>query len=471
MAVLDNDSLQLTIRSERILAGTDWVDGTIVVADGRIAAISTAAAAPQAARHIDARGLSIIPGLIDTHVHLRDPGFTDKEDFSAGTRAAAAGGVTTVLDMPNVKPPTTDAEKVRAHLANAAPKSYVDFGHNAAATVPDNIAAMSDAGATAFKVFMMRDVGRDYPHMPGVAIDDHATLFRICEEVAKTGKPLLMHCHDQSLYEMLVERAISQWGRDHKSYARAGRQFNGINLDSGIALMLLLQRETGVRMEILHVATIGGIEMIRAAQRAGRAVSAEVNPHGLFVNNSWQAIEERGPMVLGTWIPDDHAQALWGFVLDPSTNVIIGTDHSPHTLKEKELGWEDMYAAPGGSPIIQHYLSLFLTAVNEGRISLERVVEMTSTAPARFVNLYPRKGVIAVGSDADFVAVDLGREQTVTAQNSLYKCGWTPLEGRTVKGLPVLTVLRGEVIYEDGEVVGKPGYGRPVTASLEPAKA
>jgi dihydroorotase-like cyclic amidohydrolase len=124
-----------------------------------------------------------------------------------------------------------------------------------------------------------------------------------------------------------------------------------------------------------------------------------------------------------------------------------------------------MYAAPGGSPIIQHYLSLFLTAVNEGRIPLERVVEITSTAPARLVDLYPRKGVIAVGSDADLVAVDLEREMVVTAENSLYKCGWTPLEGRTVKGVPAVTILRGKVIYENDTVVGEQGYGQPVTAT------
>jgi dihydroorotase (multifunctional complex type) len=441
------------------------VAGTIVVADGKITEISNGHRA-RGTRHVDATGLTLIPGLVDTHVHLRDPGFTDKEDFTTGTRAAAAGGVTTVLDMPNVKPPTTDADKVRAHIANALPKSVVDFGHNAAATVPENIAGMAEAGATAFKVFMMRDVGRDYPHMPGVAIDDHAILFRICEEVAKTGKPLFVHCHDQSIYELLVERAIAQWGKDYKSYARAGRQYEGLNLDSGISLMLLLQRETRVRLHILHLATIGGIEMIRAAQKAGRAVTAEVNPHGLFVNNTWEAIETRGPMVLGTWIPDHHAKALWETVTDDDADIVIGTDHSPHTLAEKQLGWTDMYAAPGGSPIIQHYLSLFLSAVHEGRISLERVVEITSTSAAKLVDLYPRKGALSVGSDADIVAIDLDHQYTVTAENSLYKCGWTPLEGRTLTGVPVLTVLRGRIIYEDDTVVGEPGYGRPVSVSL-----
>ena len=248
---------------------------------------------------MDAVDRVVIPGLVDTHVHLRDPGFTDKEDFTSGTRAAAAGGVTTILDMPNVLPPTSSAERVRAHLENAQLKSIVDFGHNAAATVPENIASMAEAGAAAFKVFMMTDVGRDYPHMPGLAVDDHATLFRICEEVAKTGRPLFVHCHDQSLYQLFVERAWAQWGRDFRSYARAWREGEGIVVDSGVAFMLLLQRETGVRLHVLHLSTIGGVEMIRAAKAAGRQVTAEVNPHALFLANTWENIERWGPLGLG----------------------------------------------------------------------------------------------------------------------------------------------------------------------------
>jgi len=210
----------LAIRSRRIWTPDGWRDGVVVVSGERIDAVRGPEDEPPATRRIDATDHIVIPGLIDTHVHLRDPGFTDKEDFTTGTRAAAAGGVTTVLDMPNVRPPTTDAGRLTAHLANARAKSIVDFGHNAAATVPENIGDLAAAGATAFKVFMMSDVGRDYPHMPGIAVDDHGTLFRICEEVARTGLPLFVHPWDQALYELFVERAWRRWGRDFRSYAR-----------------------------------------------------------------------------------------------------------------------------------------------------------------------------------------------------------------------------------------------------------
>jgi dihydroorotase len=427
----------LTIRSRRILTPQGWRDGVVVVRGEQIAEIVEPDAAPAATRHVDAADKSVIPGLIDTHVHLRDPGFTDKEDFTYGTRAAAAGGVTTIMDMPNVNPPTRDAATLTAHYANAAAKSLVDYGHNASAVSPENIAELADAGATAFKIFMMTDVGRDYPHMPGIGVDDHATLLQICEEVAKTGLPLFVHPHDQSIYELYISRAVEKWGRDYRSYAKAGRQGEGIVVDSGVALMICRAKE------------------------AGQEVTAEVNPQALFVANSWPNIESLGPFGLGVWIPEEHGEALWEETVNGVVDV-VGTDHSPHTRDEKELGWTDMYATPGGSPNIEHYLSLFLTAVNAGRISLERVVEICSTNPARLMSLYPTKGAIAAGSDADLVVLDLERESVIRAADSHYKCGWTNLEGRTVRGVPVMTVLRGTVIAEEGDVKVGPGFGRRV---------
>ncbi len=454
--------VDLTIRSRRIHTPDGWRDGVVVVSGETIQGIVPAGQEPPARRHVVATDRLVIPGLIDTHVHLRDPGFTDKEDFTTGTRAAAAGGVTTVLDMPNVSPVTSDAATLTAHLANAKAKSIVDFGHNASASIPENIADLSRAGATAFKIFMMTDIGRDYPHMPGIAVDDHATLFRVCEEIAKTGKVLFVHPWDQSLYQLLVERAIAKWGRDQRSYARAVRQAEGIVLDSGVQTMILIQRETGVRLHLLHVMTKGTIEMIREAKARGQAVTAEMNPHSLFVSNTWENIEKWGPYVLGMWVPDDHADALWKATSNGLIDV-VATDHSPHTREEKEIGWTDMYASPGGSPMIQHYLSLLLGAVADGRLSLDRLVELCCTGPARLANIYPRKGVIAPGSDADLVVVDLEREQVVRASETYYKCGWTALDGQTLKGLPVMTVLRGQVIAEDGVVLAGPGNGRPVT--------
>jgi dihydroorotase-like cyclic amidohydrolase len=159
------------------------------------------------------------------------------------------------------------------------------------------------------------------------------------------------------------------------------------------------------------------------------------------------------------WVPDKDGVAMWEGLLDGTVDT-IGTDHAPHTREEKEIGWTDMYASPGGMPIVEHFLSLFLTEVNAGRLTLERLVEVCASNPARLAGFYPRKGAIAVGADADLVVLDMERRHTITAANSHYKCGWTPLEGREVHGLPVLTMLRGCVIAQDGEVLVEPGYGR-----------
>jgi dihydroorotase-like cyclic amidohydrolase len=240
---------------------------------------------------------------------------------------------------------------------------------------------------------------------------------------------------------------------------------NGIVLDAGIATMLQLQRATGVRLHLLHLMSIGGLELVGRAKADGRAVTAEVNPHALFVANSWDNLERWGPFALHMWVPDDHAAALWHETASADGVIdLVGTDHAPHTRAEKERGWTDMYAAPGGSPSIQHYLSLLLTEVAAGRVTLERVAQLCSVSPARLVNLYPRTGAIAPGSDADLVLVDLDQRATISAATSHSKCGWTNLEGREVTGVPVATILRGQVIAEAGEVLVEPGFGRPVTA-------
>ena len=180
----------LVVRSRRIYAERGWLDGAVVVRGERIAALAPADAVPPARQTLDVGGNPVLPGLVDTHSHFRDPGYTHKEDWETGTRAAAAGGVTTVLDMPNVEPPPNTVERFEAHRANAAAKALVDFGHNVAGTIPEEIAGLAAAGATTFKVFMLADIGRDYPHMPGIAVEDHAALYRICEAVAATASQM-----------------------------------------------------------------------------------------------------------------------------------------------------------------------------------------------------------------------------------------------------------------------------------------
>lgn len=441
--------------------------GAIGVRDGRVAALldPTQAGEVEASRVLDVGDKPVIPGLVDTHAHFRDPGYTYKEDIHSGTIAAAAGGVTTVFDMPNVDPPTTTGERLKAHLENAAAKTIIDMGHNASGVVPENIAELVEGGATAFKVWQMMDIGRDYPHPPGTSLQNDGVLFKVFEAIAKTDRPLFVHPHDHDLYELFVERARESMGTDFRSYAKALRMGDSIALNSAIAKLLEMQRVTGARLHILHVSSRHGIEMIRRAKAEGRAVTAEANPFAMFLTNDWDKVEEHGPYCLGFYVPEEDNPAMWEAILDGTIDV-VGSDHGPHTKEEKEVGWEDMYTAPGGQPMIEHYLQLMLTKVNEGVMTLDRVVELCSSAPAKLVGYYPQKGVIQVGSDADLVVLDMDHEEVLKGENTHYKVKWASTEGEHTKGKAVMTILRGTVIMENGDVTAEAGSGR----ILKPAR-
>lgn len=449
----------LIVKSSTIITPAGRISGQIAVRDEKIVGILGPDEQAPAKKTIDAGGNPVIPGLIDTHCHFRDPGYTHKEDYYHGTIAAAAGGVTTVFDMPNVDPPTTTADRLKAHLDNAQSKAVVDFGHNASGVVPENIKELAEAGATAFKVWMMKDIGRDYPHPPGTSLTNRGVLYRVFEEVADTGLPLYIHPHDHDLYELFVERSQQKWGMDFRSYARALRGGNGVVLNTAIATILEFQRSVGTKLHVLHLSTHNGVKMVAQAKAEGRDVTAEANPFALFVTNDWANIEKKGPYALGFWVPEEDNPSMWDAVVNGTIDV-IGSDHGPHTKEEKEVGWTDMYTAPGGSPMIEQYLRLLLTEVHKGRLTLERVVELCAHAPARLTGYYGRKGAILPGADADLVVLDMDHEEVLHASHSHYMCGWMPSEDFNTKGRPQTTILRGRVIMQDGNVTAEKGSGK-----------
>lgn len=455
------EKVDLIVRGGDVWTPGGFVQADIAVNQGKVVALGRPPAFPESDKVIDASGNVVIPGLVDTHTHHRDPGFTHKEDLTTATQAAAAGGVTLSVGMPNVNPPTTTVERFREVIELSKKKALVDFNHNPSGTVPGEIPRLAQAGCLAFKIFMVKDTGRDYPHMPGIGLHNHGALFRCFEEVAKTGLPLMVHPHDQDLMDEIEQRYWQRGDRSPQAYAKAYRDFEGIIWDTAIATLVRLQKATGTKLHILHMTTPGGLEMARRAKEEGRPVSVEVNPWALFLG-SWENVEKLGPYCLGFWVPEAHVEALWRGIEDGTVDV-IGTDHAPHTKEEKDIGWKDMWKSPGGEPQIQDYLKLFLTAVNEGKLSLDKLVRITSYNPARIFGVYPRKGVLQPGSDADIVIVDMKREETITNETTYTKVGWTPYHGRKVKGAPVYTLVRGKVVMQDGKVVGKPGDGEFIT--------
>lgn len=459
----------LSITGGTLVTAAGQSRADLAIRDGRVAAVSPPGAPLDAARSIDATGKHLLPGVIDVHSHHREPGFTHKEDIVTATAACAAGGVTTTFAMPNVQPPPNTAARLEAMLKLYAERAIVDYNVNAAGTVLDEIPQLATMGIAAFKVFMVVDTGRDYPHMPGIGVHDHGELLRIFERVGSTGLPLMVHPHDQALMTAIEEEFWERGERDFRAYAKAYSAHDGIIWDTAAALLLRIQRATGTQLHMLHTQTRGVVEQMRAAKAAGQRVSAEINPWAVFLGNDWANIERLGSYALSYYVPEENTEPLWEAMND-GTIDLVSTDHAPHTRDEKEPGWTDGWKAHTGTPSAQFYLSMLLDASVSGRIGLERVVDMTSTTPARLFGLGD-KGRLEIGADADIAVVDLSAEMEISDDIVLSKCGWTPYAGRRVRGVVTTTISRGEVVYVDGRVVGSPGRGGHARPSTRPAPA
>jgi dihydroorotase len=452
-------SLDTVITGGTVVDEHKTVALSVGIKDGRIAGLYAPGTEPAAAETIDASGLTVLPGLVDVHTHHREPGFTYKEDIDSVTRAAAAGGVTTSLAMPNVSPPPTTAKILDEMLDRYVDTAFIDYHVNPSPTVPGELQAMAATGISAFKVFMVTDTGRDYPHMPGIGVHDSGQLFAIMQQCAALGVPLMVHPHDQSLMDHIEQEMWDRGERDARAYARAYGAYSGVAWDTAIALLLRLQEASGVHLHLLHVQTARSVEMIADAKARGQHVTAEINPWALFLGHDWSNIERLGSYALSYWVAEEHHEALWEGLRTGVIDV-VSTDHAPHTREDKEPGWTDGWKAHTGTPSIQFYLSLMLDAAASGKISLNRVVGAAATTPARAFNI-AGKGSLDIGADADIVLVDLDREHTITDDEVLSKCGWTPYNGVTVKGVPVRTLLRGNTVYEEkAGIVGAP-LGKP----------
>jgi dihydroorotase len=447
------------IRGARAVLEDGVRDADIAIEGGRIAAVTAPGAGPNAKREIKADGLVALPGLIDMHSHHREPGFTHKEDLAHMGRQCAAGGVTTSVAMPNVSPPPTTETDLDGMIEIYKQRAPFDWNVNASAVQLEEIPKMARRGILAFKLFMVVDTGRSYPHMPGIGLHKHGELYERMKAVKATGLPLMVHPHDQALMDSIEHEYWERGERDFRAYAKAYAHDDGVIWDTAVGVLLRLQEATGVRLHLLHTQTKRVVEMLRAAKSAGRPVSAEVNPWCFWLGNDWAAIERLGSYALSYYVAPHHSDAVYAAFKDGTVDI-MATDHAPHLREEKEPGWTDGWKAHTGTPSEQYYLSLLLTDVAAGKLSYERVADATATRPAKLFGLYPRKGAIRAGADADVVLVDPAKRKTITDDDVLSKCGWTPYAGREVRGVPVYTFLRGDAILDDGKINTRQGAGK-----------
>jgi dihydroorotase len=412
---------------------------------------------------VDAGGKVVLPGMVDPHVHTREPGFTHKEDITTSTQAAAAGGVTTIFGMPNLNPPTSNAERLDEVLELYREKSVVDYNHNPAATDPSQVDAMAARGIRAFKVFMVVDTNRTYPHPSGTGMHDHGDLLRMMDRVAPTGLPFMIHPHDQALMDYIEGEILARGDNTPQGYAEAYAAREGVIWDTAVDTLIRLGEAADCHVHLMHMQTRRSIDAVRRAKARGLKVTCEVNHWTLFLGRT-EDIERLGPYALSYWLSDDARAAVWEGLLDGTIDM-LSSDHGPHTREEKEVGWTKMWTAHTGTPGVQYQLPLLLERAVEGELSLERAVELTATRPAEVFGLSGDRGTIAPGLRADLTIVDLDDPWTITNDADLSRCGWTPYDGRQVAARVERTFLRGQEIYANGTVTGLPGGGRMAVAA------
>lgn len=460
--------VDLLIKNGKVFTNSDFVEANIGVENGKIKYItSTDDNLLSSNKVINAEGLYVIPGLIDTHVHMREPGFTHKEDITTATQAAAAGGVSLAVDMPNVKPSINSLERTKEHKILAASKAVIDFNHWIGPPADlKEIKGILEEGVLGFKIFMMNDTKRSYPHMPELGILSYGHLYDIFQAVKEEGGICAVHPHSQDMFEWIEQHHFWAKGLTKPvDYAKALRYGDSIVYDCAFANLFILARSSKVKLHILHMNTYLGTKLAKYFYDDGVDFSCEMNAPHFFI--TMEDVKKRGPYVLGSWTPPKDQQAMWDVISAEKLPfpTLIGTDHAPHHIKEKEIGWEDMWKAHGGAPYIQDYLSLFLNAVNQGRVTLKRIIEITSEYPAKRFGFYPQKGIIQIGSDADFAIIDMNKERVISKDQGYSKCGYNPFEGWKVKGIPVHTIVRGTVVMENEKVIGKPGFGKFIPVS------
>jgi dihydroorotase len=444
------------ISGGEVMVGGQLVRADLLVDDGRIEAIIGPGEAANAAEVIDATDRLVLPGIIDLHAHTREPGYTHKEDFLTASMAGAAGGVTTMVDMPNVEPPTDTVGTYLEKRESADRKSIIDWGHFAAGTKLDEIPKLAQAGVTGYKVFQ---VSGAYPHDPRLAMNDDGALLRAMRAIAETGLPMVVHPFNQSLFEQLSDEAFAA-GKPNNWYT-FGEVYTTEEIWHTAANALInLQRLSGVRLHLVHTHSAGSLRLIREAKERGQTVTCAVDPKYYHLTRD-DLRRLKGRACPGGFITEDEERMaeIWRS-LEDGTIDIIDADHAPHTLEEIAVQDDDAWHAAMGSPQYDWQYSVTLTDVHDGKLSLRRAVELFSEEPAKILGIFPRKGALLPGSDADLVLVDNDRQVTLTDDGLYTKVGWTPYVGRTLRGVVTMTMLRGTVIAREREILGQPGYGQ-----------
>jgi dihydroorotase len=421
-------------------------DCSIAIEDGKIFKIGKEPQMPKADKKTNLRNLLVLPGLIDVHVHLRDEGKAYKENFYTGSAAAAAGGMTTVLDMPNNAPVTMSVATLKNRMQIAKRNVLVNVGFYS--EFPNDLKEIGDIveqGAVAFKLFMATQVG-------GLNIDDDATLQKAFEKIDEVDIPIAIHAEDKTMLKENEEKMKKANRHDAGAFQRVHSE--DVELKA-IKHVLSVSENFDVHLHFCHLTTGAGLRAVIEAKKSGRAVTCEVTPNHILLSNS--DFERYGALLV--MMPPLRSlinnKALWKGISDGWIDV-IGSDHAPHALSEKET--DSVWDAKVGAPGLETTLPLILTMVKKNQLSLSRVVYLLSEKPARIFNLKER-GRLEQGRKADLVVVDFNRKFKIDASKFHSKAKYSPFDGWKVQGRPVKTFVNGLLIMDEQKIVAKAGSG------------
>jgi allantoinase len=444
-------AVDMVIKNGTVVVPNSTLRAHVIIDEGKVKEVTPFDDLPEARETIDASGLHVLPGLIDPHVHFRVPGLEYKEDFTSGSQSAVAGGITTIIDMPNVIPMTKDVAGFNAKMDCAVGKSHCDFGVYAVivADSKQHIPALADAGVIGYKIFMGSTVG-------GIEAPSDGEMLDAWNIMRETGLRCGIHAEDNSILFYLTDKLKAQGRMDPLAHLEARPSLAEAE---AISRAIMFAEHCNSKLMVYHMAAKEGVYLIRAAKERGVDVMGETGPHYLLCNAQDMITKGLGSMLkMNPPVREsDHGVVLWEGLRDGTIDV-IGTDHSPHTAEEKMFDdrFSDIWSAVPGWPGVETNVPLMLNAVNEGQLSLNLYVERQSEGPARAWNMWPRKGNLNVGADGDVTIVDMNKEVTLDQGKLHSKHKISPYHGWKVKGMPVYTIIRGNVVAKDGEVIGNP---------------
>lgn len=432
-----------------VVTADDSVHADVAIDDGKIAALLARGTDTEADTVIDVDRKHILPGGVDPHVHMMDPGDTDREDFPTGTAAAAAGGITTVGEHHRTDPTVLTADILTDKRDYLADRARIDFGLLAGGH-PDNIDEIEEleaVGTLAYKSFTCE--------VHGVPALKSADMHDLYEEIQRIGGISMVHPEDELMLNRNEER-IKAEGRTDGSVIPEWRSKDAEQV--AVSTTLQIAKQTGVPFWFAHLSHPELVDQVNHAKRQGVEVYAETCPQYFYLTR--EDIEADAPYTMFTPPAREESdrEEMWRRLANGEIDM-VNADHAPSTKEQKAQGEENIFEAPFGIPGVETVLPLLLNGVSEGKVSLTRIAEVFSTNPAKILNLYPKKGALRVGSDADLVIVNMDRETTLRDEDIVAKCGWTPFDGLTIQGVPETTLVRGSPVVRNGEIVGEPGYG------------